>query len=56
MRQAQMDQPSEKNLISEYLPDDPEGRQIYGLVKDPHPGKGREYKDQALDSELNLIS
>ena len=27
--------------ITEYLPDDHEGRQIYGLVKDPHPDKGR---------------
>ena len=42
--------------ITEYLPEDHEGRQIYGLVKDPHPDKGREYKDQELDSELNLIS
>ena len=23
--------------ITEYLPDDHEGRQIYGLVQDPHP-------------------
>lgn len=28
--------------ITEYLPDDHEGRQIYGLVKDPTPGQGRE--------------
>src|SRR5581483_3097096 len=28
--------------ITEYLPEDHEGRQIYGLVKDPTPGKGRE--------------
>ena len=28
--------------ITEYLPEDHEGRQIYGLVKDPLPGKGRE--------------
>ncbi|MCS7295056.1 MAG: ferredoxin-thioredoxin reductase catalytic domain-containing protein [Chloroflexota bacterium] len=27
--------------ITEYLPEDHEGRQIYGLVKDPTPGKGR---------------
>jgi len=27
--------------ITEYLPEDHEGRQIYGLVKDPHPEKGR---------------
>lgn len=42
--------------VTEYLPEDHEGRQIYGLVKDPHPDKGREYKDKELDDELNLIS
>lgn len=41
--------------ITEYLPEDHEGRQIYGLVKDPNPDKGREYKDRALDADLNLI-
>ncbi len=33
--------------ITEYLPEDHEGRQSYGLVKDPTPGKGRELKDKA---------
>jgi ferredoxin-thioredoxin reductase catalytic chain len=28
--------------ITEYLPDDHEGRTIYGLVLDPTPAKGRE--------------
>ncbi|MEW6298780.1 MAG: ferredoxin-thioredoxin reductase catalytic domain-containing protein [Thermodesulfobacteriota bacterium] len=28
--------------ITEYLPEDHEGRQIYGLVHDPTPDKGRE--------------
>jgi len=28
---------------------------MYGLVKDPHPDKGREYKDKELDDELNLV-
>lgn len=28
--------------ITEYLPDDHEGREVYGVVKDPTPGKGRE--------------
>jgi len=28
--------------ITEHLPEDHEGRQIYGLVKDPTPDKGRE--------------
>jgi len=27
--------------ITEYLPEDHEGREIYGIVKDPNPGKGR---------------
>lgn len=27
--------------ITEYLPEDHEGREIYGLIKDPTPGKGR---------------
>lgn len=27
--------------ITEYLPADHEGRAIYGVVKDPNPGKGR---------------
>ncbi len=30
--------------ITEYLPEDHEGRQAYGLVKDPTPSKGREAK------------
>ncbi|MFQ5613541.1 MAG: ferredoxin-thioredoxin reductase catalytic domain-containing protein, partial [Anaerolineae bacterium] len=38
--------------ITEYLPEDHEGRQAYGLVKDPTPGQGREYKDRELDEEL----
>ena len=33
--------------ITEYLPEDHEGRQSYGLVKDPTPAKGRELKDKA---------
>ncbi len=33
--------------ITEYLPEDHEGRQSYGLVKDPTPDKGRELKDKA---------
>ena len=41
--------------ITEYLPEDHEGRLAYGLVKDPHPDKGREYKDKALDADLNLM-
>ena len=33
--------------ITEHLPEDHEGRQIYGLVKDPTPGKGRELADKS---------
>ena len=33
--------------ITEYLPDDHEGRTIYGLVKDPLPEKGRVLRNQA---------
>ncbi len=32
----------EGSPITEYLPEGHEGRQIYGLIKDPIPGKGRE--------------
>jgi ferredoxin-thioredoxin reductase catalytic chain len=31
--------------ITEYLPEDHEGRQVYGLVLDPTPGQGRESKE-----------
>jgi ferredoxin-thioredoxin reductase catalytic chain len=31
--------------ITEYLPEDHEGRKVYGLVLDPTPGKGRESKE-----------
>ncbi len=27
--------------ITEYLPEDHEGREAYGLVRDPHPDRGR---------------
>ena len=37
--------------ITEYLPEDHEGRQIYGLVKDPHPDKGRPLRDKAEERE-----
>lgn len=36
--------------ITEYLPEDHEGRQIYGLVKDPTPDKGREARAKVEDS------
>jgi ferredoxin-thioredoxin reductase catalytic chain len=33
--------------ITEYLPEDHEGRRTYGLVKDPTPDKGRALRNQA---------
>lgn len=33
--------------ITEYLPEDHEGRQTYGLVTDPTPGKGRALRHKA---------
>jgi len=33
--------------ITEYLPEDHEGRQIYGLVQDPTPDKGRALRHRA---------
>lgn len=36
--------------ITEYLPEDHEGRQVYGLVKDPTPDKGREARHQVEPS------
>lgn len=33
--------------ITEYLPEDHEGRQIYGLVTDPTPDKGRALRHRA---------
>ena len=33
--------------ITEYLDEDHEGRQMYGLVKDPTPDKGREARHRA---------
>lgn len=37
--------------ITEYLPEDHEGRQVYGLVKDPTPDKGREALKRAAREE-----
>ena len=37
--------------ITEYLPEDHEGRAIYGLVKDPTPDKGRVLRDKAAERE-----
>lgn len=40
--------------ITQYLPDDHEGRQIYGLVKDPTPDKGREARHKPESMELTV--
>jgi ferredoxin-thioredoxin reductase catalytic chain len=38
--------------ITEYLPEDHEGRKIYGLVKDPTPDKGRVLRHKAEEREI----
>lgn len=38
--------------ITEYLPADHEGRQIYGEVKDPTPDKGRALRNKAAEREI----
>ena len=38
--------------ITEYLPENHEGRAIYGLVKDPNPDKGRPLRDKAEEREI----
>jgi ferredoxin-thioredoxin reductase catalytic chain len=37
--------------ITEYLPEDHEGRKAYGLVKDPVPELGRALRDKAAERE-----
>ena len=37
--------------ITEYLPEDHDGRAAYGLVKDPTPEKGRALRDKAAERE-----
>lgn len=38
--------------ITEYLPEDHEGRQMYGEVKDPTPDKGRPLRDKTVEREI----
>lgn len=38
--------------ITEYLPEDHEGREIYGFVKDPTPEKGRPLRAKAEEREV----
>lgn len=43
----------EKGLpITEHLPDDHEGKKMYGQIKDPNPDKGRALKNLAEKREL----
>ena len=37
--------------ITEYLPEDHEGRRSYGLIKDPNPDKGRPMRDKSAERE-----
>jgi len=38
--------------ITEHLPEDHEGLQMYGEVKDPTPNKGRALRDKAEEREI----
>jgi len=38
--------------ITEHLPEDHDGRQIYGLVRDPTPDKGRPMRERAAQREI----
>ncbi|MCP9440445.1 MAG: ferredoxin:thioredoxin reductase [Nitrospira sp.] len=40
--------------ITEYLPEGHEGREIYGIVPDPTPGKGRALKHKAAGQTSRL--
>ena len=37
--------------ITEHLPEEHEGRKIYGVVKDPHPDKGRPLRNKSEERE-----
>ncbi len=41
--------------ITEYLPENHDGRKTYGLVKDPTPDKGRALKNKAQEREIERI-
>ena len=43
---------SEGQPITEYLPEDHEGRRTYGLVRDPTPDRGRPLRAQAAVREI----
>ena len=42
--------------ITEYLPEDHEGRQVYGIVNDPTPDKGRELRRKADEKIARMES
>ncbi len=42
--------------ITEYLPEDHEGRSIYGLVNDPTPDKGRPLRHKAAEREAERLN
>jgi len=37
--------------ITEYLPEGHEALESYGVIKDPHPEKGRPLRDKAAERE-----
>jgi ferredoxin-thioredoxin reductase catalytic chain len=37
--------------VTDYLPEDHEGRHIHGRVPDPTPGRGRPLRDRAEERE-----
>lgn len=41
--------------ITEYLPEDHEGREIYGIVNDPTPNQGRESRHHADQQPFSTI-
>lgn len=45
----------EGNPITEYLPENHEGRAMYGLVKDPTPDKGRPLRNKAEEREKERV-
>ena len=38
--------------ITEHLPEDHEGKEMYGVIEDPHPDKGRALRHKAEEREI----
>ena len=38
--------------ITEHLPEDHEGKEMYGIIEDPHPDKGRALRHKAEEREI----